>query len=366
MHESSLRVLHLIDSLSLGGAERMAVNICNELASRGHNVHLCASRFGGPLDAALSPAVRFFILGRTSKFDMAAVLRLSRYVRTERIQIAHAHSSSFFLAVLLKLFTGIKIVWHDHYGGGKRKADFSTWILRICSRAFAWSIAVNEDLLFWARANLPSLGGCITYLPNFPDLGAPAPDPLELPGNRSSRIVCAARLHPQKDQLTLVRAMRQVTAVRPDAVLFLVGHDSGDAYARSVRSLIEEFGLLESIYVLGARTDVADILAQCSLGVLSSRSEGLPVALLEYGLAGLPVVCTDVGDCGRVLGAGKYGVLVPPSDADSLARGITEIMSDCELRVTLARSFKKHVAENYSKTRACTELLEVYKAVSGG
>lgn len=366
MGDKQLRVLHLIDSLAIGGAERMAVNLSNVLASQGHDIHLCASRRGGPLHSFISPDVSYIPLGRKSVLDLGAILRLMQYVWRNRIRIVHAHSSSFFLAAAIKPLTGIKIVWHDHFGGREDLSYITHAILRIFSMMFSWSFAVNEHLLHWARRKLLIADDRISYLPNFPVLSAESSGCPELPGSKNSRMVCAARLNPQKDHLTLVRAMQEVKAEMPQAVLLLVGFDPDDDYARSVKTLIAGLNLAENVHLLGARTDVADILAESAIGVLSSKSEGLPVALLEYGLAGLPVVCTAVGECPAVLGYGAFGRVVSSGQPKALSTALVELLRAPDKQSELGRAFQAHVIENYSGTAICRQVAAIYRKVLGG
>ena len=101
---------------------------------------------------------------------------------------------------------------------------------------------------------------------------------------------------------------------------------------RSLRSEIVRRGLSANVTLLGRRTDIAALLAASDVGVLSSRHEGLPVGLLEYGAAGLAAVATDVGECGDVLEQGQAGFVVPPGDAEALAEALSALILSPELR----------------------------------
>ncbi|MNS17676.1 hypothetical protein D3C72_493560 [compost metagenome] len=112
-----MKILQLIDSLEAGGAERMAVNYANSLGSRIEFSALAATRKEGPLKERLNENVSYLFLERKRTFDLKAVSKLKKFIKEQQIQIIHAHGTSFFLAVLLKLtYPKIKIVWHDHHG----------------------------------------------------------------------------------------------------------------------------------------------------------------------------------------------------------------------------------------------------------
>ena len=361
-----IRVLHLIDSLALGGAERMAVNLCNALAEAGCEAHLCATRLGGPIAEFINPRVQFIELKKRSTLDVAAIFRLRNYIQQNRIQIVHAHSSSFFIGCLMKCLTGVRLVWHDHYGDSEKLKDRRAGVLLRLSRCFDWIFSVNELLRCWAVENLHTASDRVSYLKNFPSLDESAPLQSELLGIKAKRIVCTARLHRQKDHITLIRAMSVVNEADSDAHLLLVGQDLEDDYSDSLKKMIRELGLNSHVHLLGGRTDIAAILSECSIGVLSSSSEGLPVSLLEYGLAGMAVVCTDVGECSSVLGHGKYGRVVPPGSPALLADALIELLSDESRRTGMGELFGEEVGRNYSNNAVSEKVICIYQGVING
>ena len=358
----TVRVLHLIDTLSAGGAERMAVNLANGLAQRGMVCSLCATRREGPLKKELSPEVRFFYLNRQARFDIAAIARLSRFVKENSIQIIHAHSSSIFLAALFKLLhPQTRVIWHDHYGG-LSVAKRSAFLYRPVIQNVDGVIAVNHELAEWSANQLGVPRSRIRYIPNFV-MDTRKGLMGDLPGSKGFRIICVANLRPQKDHLTLIQAMKTVIAQEPRAHLILVGSDKDRETSQKILKEISLLGLESSITWLGSREDVNDILVACDIGVLSSASEGLPLVLLEYGAAGLPVVSTDVGDCAEVLDFGNAGVLVPPGSSQALAEGLIRLLEDPTLRDTLGSRLKNRVSQKFSPTAALDQVEEFYKTV---
>src|SRR6202011_1420599 len=100
---------------------------------------------------------------------------------------------------------------------------------------------------------------------------------MDLPGDADKRIVCVANLRPQKDHVTLLRAMAIVAKSVPRAHLLLVGASGSGEYLRQVLLQISRLGLDENVSYLGSRRDVPAILRTSAIGVLSSISEGLPL-----------------------------------------------------------------------------------------
>src|SRR5438876_11120160 len=84
----------------------------------------------------------------------------------------------------------------------------------------------------------------------------------------------------------------------------------------------------------------------CDVGVLSSRSEGMPLALLEYGMNGLPSVATRVGQCAEMLDDGRAGLLVPPAAPEPLAKAILALLQSPEQRAELGGRFRQRTQQH--------------------
>ena len=100
-----MRIIQIIDSLEAGGAERMAVSYANALAEKIEFSGLVATRKEGPLLNQIDQNASYLFLNKKGTMDFAAIFRLRKYVKKNKIAIVHAHATSFFTAVLLKLIT---------------------------------------------------------------------------------------------------------------------------------------------------------------------------------------------------------------------------------------------------------------------
>ncbi len=351
------KVLQVIDSLAVGGAEQMAVHLANDLARHGHESSLVATRRAGPLAGALDPAVRWQCLDRSGRFDPAAIAALRAIVRERGIDVIHAHSTSVFLvAAAFAVGPRPAVVWHDHLGGAAQR---NPWPLRLVTPWIDAGVAASAEIEADDRRRL-WLRDRLVLVPNFSVLDADAAPAPDLPGRTGARIVCVANLRPPKDQLTLVRAMARVATTHPDAVLLLVGHATGP-YADEVRAEIERRGVGANVALLGVRTDVAAVLAASDIGVLSSVEEGTPLAVLEYGLADLPVVATAVGEVAEMMGA-HDGRLVAPGDPEALARALVALLDDPDERHRAGAELRERLEARYSNTAMTARWEEVYRA----
>ena len=350
---TNIKVMHVIDSLELGGAERVAVNLSNALADAGIETHLCVTRKDGPLRGFISDKVNLLMLGKKNAYDISAYIRLRKYITRHNINVIHAHSSSIFLTSVVSLFRKGTLFWHDHYG--KTVAGRPSFGLKLVKNRIDHVFSVNNELRKWAIEEIGINSWKVEYLHNYPDLDTNQKLLKPLEGSGRYKIAHIAGLRPQKDHFTLLCTAKEL----PECDFYCVGNDFNDDYSRKVHSFIKNESL-KNVYLLGARTDVAAILRCCDIGVLSSESEGLPVSLLEYGLMELPVVCTKVGECPAVLGDGKFGFLTEKGNPGEFALAIQQLIKDASLRERLSKGFHEHVTNNYSKEAVIKKIIESY------
>ncbi len=362
-HMSLPGVLHLTDTLALGGAERVAVNVANLTPRDRYRVFFCATRAEGPLRRQLAPDVLQICLSRRWRFDLPALKRLVDFIRVNDIRLLHAHSTALFVAAQAAVFAPRPlVVWHDHFGryGVEER---SVPIYRLLTRRIGGVFSVNQSLASWAinRLKLPS--GRVWRIPNFVAETASDGAEVDLPGIPGKRIVCVANLRPEKDHLTLVRAMALVARQEPDARLLLVGAASNQIHFAAIREEIAKLALDRHVAILNERNDVAAILRGCDIGALSSASEGLPLALIEYGKAGLPAVATDVGQCAEVLDDGNAGIIAPPRDPEKLAAALLELLKSEQRRKALGEAFRRRVDSVYSPGPIIERICQAYDLI---
>lgn len=354
-----MRILQLIDSLEAGGAERMAVNIANALSQDIEESFLCTTRSEGILKEFILAEVNYFFLKKRVILDFRAVLKLRSFIIKNGIDMIHAHSSSFFLAVLLKLtYPKIKIIWHDHYGNSELLEERKYIILKYMSFFFNTVIAVNNNLASWAKHKL--LCNKVVFIPNFSEKVF-SKESIVLEGEDNKRIVCLANLRPQKDHETLINAFKLVNEQFPDWTLHLVGKEFNDTYEKYLKRLVLDKGLEERAFFYGTTKNVHAILSKCDIGVLSSKSEGLPLALIEYGLNNLAVISTNVGECSKVIADVSNGMLIPPENPLKMSEAINQLIKNRSLREEKALNFNSHIKNNYSKTKFIEKLMKIYE-----
>ena len=147
----------------------------------------------------------------------------------------------------------------------------------------------------------------------------------------------------------------------PDWTLHLVGKDFQDEYSNMLKYKVSNNdSLTTNVFFYGSIQDVAHIINQSTIGVLSSKSEGLPLSLLEYGFYSLPVIITDVGEYKDIVKNKETGLVVPSQNANLLASAIINLIQDDSLRETIKYNLKKVIANNYTEKTNIESLLKVY------
>ncbi len=356
-----MRVLQLIDSLQTGGSERVAVNLANALVERTDGSFLCATRKEGLLKGGLDERVGYLFLKKSTTLDAFALLRLNRFIKTNGINLVHAHSTSYFSVTVLKLINSkIKIVWHDHYGKSEFLDERKFKVLRQCSKLFSHIFSVNETLANWAKAHLYT--GSVSFLRNFYSIDNTSPQ-TNLKGIEGKRVLHLANFRLQKDHITLLRAFKKVNTRYPEWTLHCVGKDFSDHYMHSVQEEVNNLNLQQSVFFYGSKPDISNIIDQCQIGVLPSQSEGLPMALLEYGYHGLPVVVSNVGQCKEVVLDESYGILIEPKDNIQLEKGIGFYIENPLIGKKNGAMLKTHVTRTFSEEAVILEVVSCYNKI---
>jgi glycosyltransferase involved in cell wall biosynthesis len=159
------------------------------------------------------------------------------------------------------------------------------------------------------------------------------------------RIGIIARLVPVKDVATLLRAFKLVREKFPGIRLDVVG----DGPERgSLEILAEELSISSSVMFHGFRRDIAAVLQEIDIFVLSSRSEGTSITLLEAMAAGKPVVVTNVGGSSAVVENGVNGFLVPSQNVEYMAAALHQLVNDDDLRNKMSMNNIASVDRQYS------------------
>ena len=357
-----MRIVQIIDSLEIGGAEKMAINYANALSEKLSFSGLVATRAEGNLKSQLNSSVSYLFLKKTKTLDFAAAIRLKNYCKAHQVTHLQPHSSSYFMAVLVKLiYPRIAIIWHDHNGLSEFISTQKSLVLKCASFFFKGIIVVNFKLKNWAEKELYC--SKVVYLPNFTQADVSTKAETILKGTVGNRILCLANLRDQKNHFFLLEVAEKIKVTHPEWTFHLVGKDFQDSYSQQLLELIVQKGLQNTVFIYGSRNDVSAIISQSEIAILTSKSEGLPVALIEYGLHKKPVVTTNVGEIPLIVKNGENGFITGVNEVSVFVERLSQLIQEPVLRKQLGEALYQTIKEQNSEEAVISQYLNWLKTL---
>jgi glycosyltransferase involved in cell wall biosynthesis len=367
-----MRIVYVLTSLGMGGAEKLTLALASRMAERGHTVALLILRPPVAEQWLTALPVVYLEMRRTPASVLMGLMRARRFLREFRPDLIHSHSfHSNIVARLLRIFAPAKVVLstvHNVYEGGLKRMLAYRLTDRLSRRTIAVSQAAADRFV---RLKAVPQHKCVV-LTNGIDTAEFIPDPVrrvhvrdEMGAGEEFIWLTAGRIVPAKDFPNLLRAFALVRATCPDAQLWIAGEAAGTKVKRggsSASGLLIERGSFDRVHWLGLRRDLPALLDAADGFVLASAWEGMPLALGEAMAMEKPVVATDVGGVREL--AGDAGVIVPPKDSDALAKGMLNIMQrSSEDRHTLGRSARARIQSNFSMDMRADEWEALYRMI---
>ncbi len=300
------------------------------------------------------------------------IFRYVSVIRRNRYDIVDAWMyPAYDVAALTRPFTRVPVVLagrrnlgepETRYGFVERAAD--SFARRLCevtvaNSQIAATRAIDQEHLNPHRVRVIHNGVDLLEPPTAPHRdavrrawGATADDVV---------IGCVANYRSVKAHDLLIAAFGDVVMARPHVRLVLVGE--GPERSR-LEQLVESGGLASHVVLHGREPDARQLNTAFDVVALTSRSEGLPNAMLEAAAAGRPVVATDVGGMREVVLDGVTGLLVPSGDRPALARALVRLADDPALRCQMGRAARHHVELTFGMDRFVREFADLYREVS--
>ena len=352
-------VLSFLTNFLIGGTERQVLNLVQNHDRARFDVHLACFRQAGPLLQEIDPTgvalSEYPIRSLPSLRTLWQQVRLARYLRAHRVRIVH--SFGFYanvFAIPAARLAGVEVVvasirdTGDHLTGLQK--SMQKWACRAADHVLvnARAVAALLGAQGYGLARLSVIHNGIDVsrfgqrLPTGnlrAELGLPATAPL---------VAVFSRLNRLKGIEYFLQAAASLAA-RFEQVRFLVVGDSvSQAYRDELERCAAGLGLGQRVLFTGFRSDVPALLAEVSVSVLPSLSEGLSNVVLEAMAAGVPVVATRVGGTPEMVEDGLTGLLVPPANAAALAEAVAALLADPARGRALGQAGRARVAQLFS------------------
>lgn len=332
-----MRVLHVIETLEFGGAEKVLIDLANA-SLRVNEVAICCVKRVGGLLSKVDPRIRVTCLEKGEGNDWSVPTRLAALAREGRYDVIHAHQWGTYLeCTAAALMAGRPRLVHTVHGlytqyapGGwsEAKKALRHWLERRGAARHEAIVTVSDSIRDYVVRDVGIGADKVTTIYNgIPDVPVPQP-PL-----RGGRLFfTAGRLAAVKNHAMMLRAFAQLHRQRAEVRLQIAG--DGPERAR-LEALAAELGVADAVQFLGFRHNVTELMLAADVFLMSSHYEGISIALLEAMNCRLPVVATRVGGVPETVADGQTGLLVPDDDAAAMAAAMARLADDPALRQRL-------------------------------
>lgn len=362
-------LLYLINSLDIGGSEKLLLDTVSHLNRSKYQAIVCYLKGKGQLRSEFAKkGIKVYNLGLKKTTPLKALLKLYRLIKSNEVSLVHTHN--FQAGIIGRIVAKIARVpvivatEHNSYNWSQRNLFFrfiNEHTTRLCNvRLIAISQAVKKCII----ENSHLSGDQINVIHNGVDLSG---YPLKLDTTGKKReldiakydkiIGTIARLEARKGHRYLIEAAARVINVCPKAVFLIIG--DGPMYQKLL-TLVSSRRIPNNVKFYGFRRDISEILSIVDVFVLSSVEEGLGLAIIEAMAAKKAVVATNVGGIPEVVIDGETGILVPSRDTEALAQAILKLLKNRAMAKKMGGAGRRRVETYFTLDRMIEETEILY------
>jgi len=362
-------IVHIIYSLDIGGLEMVLVNLINTLPkdSFRHKIIALTHANSVMIEKIQVPDIEVFCLYKPKGNHPKIHLKIAGILFKLRPEIVHTYNITAlefqFIAWLLLVPKRI----HAEHGRDILDIDGSNtkyqWLRRILNPFTHTWVPVSKELNDWLIETVRISQDKVQFIYNGIDLDKFQPRPETTNSNKLIRIGTVGRLAPVKDQRTLVQAIallfEQAPHIADKLEVIIVGEGE---MRQTLQNAIEENNLQNCVHLLGARTEVEQLLQTFDVFVLPSLTEGIALTLLEAMAKALPVVATNSGGNPELITEHKNGRLFPVKASQALADILQDYIEKPQLRQQHGKEGRKKVEQLFSLQKMADSYFMLYSA----
>ncbi|HEX2929453.1 MAG TPA: glycosyltransferase [Candidatus Binatia bacterium] len=370
-----MKVLHLINTLSAGGAELHLLTLCRHLKTRSIEPVVACLREQVKGSRSLrtdfeEAGVKVINLEADSRFDSRFFGRLSRLLTAERPDILHTHLPRADVAGAFAHFVQPSIAWicsvHAIYS-----ADWSgRWslpLVRILWRRADRVLCISHAVRGWLIGNgmPPHKARLIHYGIETELFSRPRTD-LRQKWQLDGRAVIGSlgRLEPRKGHQYLIQAMPEVCRKVPNALLLIAGHDPW-GYGKTLRELTARLNVESNVRLVGFQDDVISFLNALDVFAFATTSEGFGQVLVEAMAAGKAVVASRVPPLTEIAEDGRTALLVEPEQPAAFAAALTRFLDNSIDVEGMTKRARERVEKEFSAEKMAAATVELYEETCG-
>lgn len=341
-----MKVLHVISSLEIGGAQRLLVDLLPLQATSEDVDLLVYERVDNDYEKTIEQAgIRIICLNQHNFHNPCIVFRLRRIFKN--YDLVHAHLfPTVYWASIAAIGLKVKLVYTEHSTSNKRRGKlYFRLIERLLYNRYDKIISISEQtqdaLTTWLRQSdnkrfIVINNGVDTK--KFSLVNKPV---------MPKSLIMVSRFAASKDQETVIRAMEYIDK---EATLHLVGDGENRMHCEDVARKI---GVFDRVKFWGSRSDVAELIASSYIGIQSSNWEGFGLTAVEIMACGKPIIVSNVNGLKQVVEGA--GIIFKKGNAQELAQYVSRLLKDAHYYEHIADACKKRalmydisvMAENY-------------------
>jgi glycosyltransferase involved in cell wall biosynthesis len=360
-----MHILHVIDTLMIGGAERMLIEIANASVRRGYKVSVCITRKNGPLNQMLDCRINVYVMNRKKKFDFSGITFFSKLLREIHPDILHVHgrsSCSLILFYCKLLNNNLPLIFHDHYGRIIVNKEIPFWFRYYGYRRINYYIAPFEELREWAlKAKIPSQK--ILIINNAIHINHRIKKEHRRIEKDELIGIFVAGIRIEKGFHILIEALSRMR-MKKNLKIYIVGGVRDNDYYLSCLQTAQRSGVLPNLILLGERKDVPRLLSEVDFGIIPSLWESGPLVLIEYIAFGLPVIYTKVGGISRKAEELQIPGAISPDNVEEIQYELEKMMkSSVEERYIRGLISRQAAIEAFNIDKQIEKFFSIYQTI---
>lgn len=324
-----MNILHVISAPASGGAEVYVKDLAKYLASKGHNLHVAFLSSAKDVgrderyeesfieDLRLSNVKTYIIGNETRKKPWLGILRLTNYVKKHNIEVCHTHLAyGIIYSSLLK----IPVIYTHHTIQPRWSKLTYTVFNQIVDKYVGISNKCAQALINYSGQEVTTIFNAVSEskFTGYRRLRNP---------KDNIKVAMVGRLTPQKDYKNMIEGIALVDLSILEKVQILIAGEGSSSYKKELQDLVNSQNLQNHIFFCGVKDDIPKFLYEADVFLMTSAWEGLPIALTEATVSGMPCIVTDVGGCSEIIEQSNNGLIIPPHNPKEVANAITEMVT---------------------------------------
>ena len=357
-----MKIAHVVDSMEVGGAETLVSQMCSLQREQGHDPCVYAVATLGPLGAQMRKE-GFAVQPNVGRHLPDATRNFFRIFKEARPDVVHLHNPTpTIYAAMAARMAGVPSIISTRHSlvAPPRKvveelkyalaACFCNWIVGICD---ATADNVRSIHTVPARKIVRVYNGTVPLKRVAKEQWLP---------KSGFTLVYVGRLEPVKNHVLLLDAFGTALSSRPDLRLWMVGDGTE---RKPMERLAAELGIVDQVTFWGQQLDVAPFFSAADAFIMSSRSEGLPVSLLQAFSLGLPAIVTDVGGMAEIVRMAEAGPTVSAADPAEMAAAILRLAGSDAEREKFATNAEAAFHSRFTLQTMVDAYMELYRDTAG-